>query len=713
MQGPRIHILERVGHLSSAETNPLHSFGALPRFDLIEVSHVEPGIRDLIATLAVELDQLETDLEPTWSGLIERLESMAERLGYAWGLVGHLTGVQNSDALRDAHAAVQGEVVAFGLRQAQSRPIFEGLEALRSGPTFESLEGPQKRIIENLLREARHSGVGLGERERERFNEIAAELAELGTKFSNHVLDATNDFELTITDPADMAGIPESFKALTAQDARSHGATEATAEDGPWRLTLDAPVLIPFLEHGEQRSRREELYRAYVTRASRGEFDNTPIIERILALRHEMAVLLGFSSYADLSIDSKMAPELSAVEDLLEELRVASMDSAREDLETLRQFAVDRREQDDKPAAPENLQLWDVAYYAERLREARFDYSEEELRPYFPLPHVLDGLFALANRLFGVSIVAADGATSVWHPDVRFFRVLGEGGESIATFFLDPYVRSGEKRGGAWMDECLGRNARTGGQPVAYLVCNQTPPVGDSPSLMSFGEVLTLFHEFGHGLQHMLTRVDHALASGIRNIEWDAVELPSQFMENWCYHRETLLGLSKHFETGERLPDALFEKIDAARTFRAASQMLRQIYFSSMDLALHSKTMAETGEDIFSVQRRIAESTTVMSPLAEDRFLCSFGHIFAGGYAAGYYSYKWAEVLSADAFSAFEDAGLDDPAAVAETGRRFRDTVLSLGGGTPPMEVFEAFRGRRPSPAALLRHSGLASGAGA
>ena len=695
--------------LASVETNPLHLFGALPRFDLIEAGHVESGIRELIEKLSVELDALEANLEPTWAGLIEPLESMGERLGYAWGLVGHLMGVKNSDALRDAHAAVQGELVAFGLRQAQSRPLFEGLEALQAGPAFSSLELAQRRIVENLLREARHSGVGLAEAERVRFNEIAAELAELGTNFSNHVLDATNAFSLTITDPEEIAGVPESLRALTAQDARSHGNEGATAAEGPWRITLDAPVLIPFLEHGAHRERREELYRAYVTRASSGEFDNTEVIERILALRHEMAGLLGFESYAELSIDSKMAPSISAVEELLEDLRSASIAGARCDLEALREFATAGAEKAGAGERFDELKLWDVAFYAERLREARFDYSEDALRPYFPLPHVLNGLFALARRLFGVSIVVADGETSVWHKDVRFFRVLGEKDEPIAAFFLDPYARSVEKRGGAWMDECLGRNGRTDGLPVAYLVCNQTPPVDDNPSLMSFDEVLTLFHEFGHGLQHMLTRVDYSLASGIRNIEWDAVELPSQFMENWCYHKETLLGLSQHFETGETLPVELFDKIKAARTYRAASQMLRQLYFSLMDLALHAKDLASAGEDIFSVQRHIAETTTVMPPLPEDRFLCSFGHIFAGGYAAGYYSYKWAEVLSADAFSAFEEAGLDDASAVSETGRRFRDTVLSLGGGTPPMEVFKAFRGREPSPEALLRHSGLVS----
>jgi len=327
---------------------------------------------------------------------------------------------------------------------------------------------------------------------------------------------------------------------------------------------------------------------------------------------------------------------------------------------------------------------------------------------------VLEGLFGLAERLFGVSIVGEDDATPVWHPDVRFFRVRSEAGAPLAAFFLDAYSRPGDKRGGAWMGDCLGRTRVAGPDdegirlPVAYLVCNQTPPVDGKPSLMSFDEVLTLFHEFGHGLQHMLTRVDYGLASGIRNIEWDAVELPSQFMENWCYHHDTLTGLSRHFETGEPLPDVLFEKLEAARTFRAGTQMLRQIYFASMDLELHRRDLARSGESIFDVQRRVAQRTTVLPPLPEDRFLCGFGHIFSGGYAAGYYSYKWAEVLSADAYSAFEEAGLDDPRALAETGRRFRDTVLSLGGGAPPMEVFESFRGRPPSPEALLRHSGLA-----
>ncbi len=687
------------------ETGPLMRCGELPRFDLFETDQVVPDVRRLLGELAEALDALESRVDPSWDGLVLPRERMNERLGYAGGLVSHMLAVRNSDALRAAHESVQGEVIAFGLRQAQSPVIYEGLQRLRAGSAFAALDGAQQRIVDCLLRDARHSGVGLEPAERERFNAIQAELAQLATRFNNHVLDATRAFSILVRDPAEMAGTPPSLRALAAQNAREHGEPAATAEAGPWRLSLDAPVLIPFLEHGACRPLRERLYRANLGRASSGELDNTPVLEQILALRQEMARLLGFESYAALSLDAKMAPSLAAVDDLLERLRRAAIPGARADLASVRAFAAEHGQR-------EPVELWDVPYWAERLREQRFDYSEEALRPYFPLPRVLEGLFALAKRLFGVEIVAADGETPVWHPDVRFFRVRDAAGQPLAAFFLDPYSRPGDKRGGAWMDDCIGRTRRAVDDvlrlPVAYLVCNQSPPVGDAPSLMAFDEVLTLFHEFGHGLQHMLTRVDHGMASGIRNIEWDAVELPSQFMENWCYHRETLLGLSKHVETGEPLPIALFEKISQARTFRAGSFMLRQLYFAMLDLALHRAGSALGRERIFALQAEIAARTTVIPPLAEDRFLCSFGHIFAGGYAAGYYSYKWAEVLSADAFSAFEEAGLEDPRALEETGRRFRETVLASGGGLPPMQVFEAFRGRTPTPDALLRHSGLA-----
>ena len=436
------------------------------------------------------------------------------------------------------------------------------------------------------------------------------------------------------------------------------------------------------------------------TRASSGAPDNGGALLRILRLRREEAALLDYPNFADVSLATKMAPDVATVEKMLEELRLASFEPARRDLAELVELA-----RSEGAAEAGDLRPWDVAFWAERLRERRFEFTDEQLRPYFPLPRVLQGLFDLVGRLFEVTVRAADGEAPVWHPDVRFFRIHDRTGAEMAAFFLDPYSRPAEKCGGAWMDECVGR--APGRLPIAYLVCNQVPPVGDKPSLMTFGEVETLFHEFGHGLQHMLTRVDHPLAAGIRNVEWDAVELPSQFMENWCYHRETLLGLSGHWQTGEKLPDDLFAKILAARTFRSGSDMLRQIYFAVTDLALHSDYDPDGPASPIDVQRRIAEKTTVLPPLPEDRMLCSFSHIFAGGYAAGYYSYKWAEVLSADAFAAFEEAGLDDADAVAATGRRYRDTVLALGGSRHPLEVFSAFRGRAPSTEPLLRHAGL------
>jgi oligopeptidase A len=586
----------------------------------------------------------------------------------------------------------------------QSAPLYRALEALRESPAYAELDAAGRRVLEVLVRDARLSGVGLAPEPRARFARIQSELAELGTRFANQVLDDTRRFALTLSEPEDVAGLPKNWRALSAQAAREEGEDGATPETGPWRLTLDAPSLLPFLSHARRRDLRERLYRAYITRASEGDSNNRPLIEQILALRREQAELLGFASYAELSLASKMAGDVAAVETLLEELRGASYDAAHLDL-----AALAARAAASGASEAADLKPWDIAFWTERLREERFDYSEEDLRPYFPLPRVLAGLFALSERLFGVEIRGADGEAPVYHKDVRFFRVYERGGQAIAAFYLDPYARPSEKRGGAWMADCLGRR-RLGGSirhPVAFLVCNQTPPVGDAPSLMSFDEVTTLFHEFGHGLQHMLTAVECGLVSGIQKVEWDAVELPSQFMENWCYHRETVRGISGHVESGAALPDELFDKLCAARTFRAGSDMLRQIYFGMTDLELHHRYRGGGEEDAFDIQRRIAERTTVIPPLPEDRFLCSFGHIFGGGYAAGYYSYKWAEVLSADAFGAFEEADLDDADAIARVGRRFRDTVLARGGSQPPSEVFAAFRGREATPEALLRHSGL------
>ncbi len=651
--------------------NPLLQQTLLPHFDAIRPEHIVPAIRQLLEETDAERQGLEADVEPTWTGLIQPLEQLENRLSLAWGVVGHLMGVQNSDALRQAHQEVQGEVIQFWMQLGQSQAIYQGLKTLKASQAWADLDAAQQRIVESSIKDAELAGVGLEGEPRERFNAIQQELAELSTTFSNHLLDATKAFSLELQRQEDIEGLPQSLLQMAAQAAREAGHDDATAEHGPWRITLDFPSVGPFLEHSRRRDLREHVYRALITRASEGELDNTPLMNRILQLRQEQAALLGYANYAELSLASKMAPDVATVETLLEQLRQASFDAAQQDLAELRDFA-----RSQGAAEAEDLTHWDLAFWSERLREHRYDISDEELRPYFPLPRVLDGLFALVNRLFGITIRAADGEVAVWHPDIRFFRIYNDRNEEIAAFFLDAYSRPAEKRGGAWMNECVGRSrllAAPGTSvrlPVAYLICNQAPPVDGKPSLMSFTEVKTLFHEFGHGLHHMLTQVDYGMAAGIRNVEWDAVELPSQFMENWCYYRDTLMGMSGHVDTGEPLPESLYQKLLAARNYRSGSLMLRQLYFGFTDMALHTRYDPSGDETVFDVQRRIAEKTTPLMPLPEDRFLCSFSHIFAGGYAAGYYSYKWAEVLSADAFAAFEESGLDDEQALVETGRR-------------------------------------------
>ncbi|MBH8564943.1 M3 family metallopeptidase, partial [Nostoc sp. CENA67] len=688
--------------------NPLLKGSGLPPFTEIQPDQVVPAFNQLLTELDQQLTTLEANIQPTWSGLVEPLDKLTERLNWSWGIVNHLMGVKNSPELREAYEAVQPQVVQFVNRLSQSEPIYNAFKALRDSDNWATLESAQQRIVLAAIRDAELSGIGLEPEARERFNAIQMELAELSTKFSNHILDATKAFSLTLFTKAEIDGLPDSLLSLAAQAARAAGEENATPENGPWRITLDFPSYSPFMQHSTRRDLREKLYKAYITRASSGDLDNNPLIERILELRQELADLLGFKNFAQLSLASKMAPNVEAVEALLEELRSVSYETAVKDLEALKAFAASKN----APEA-EDLQHWDISFWAERQREEKFAFTAEELRPYFPLPQVLDGLFKLVNRLFGVTVTAADGQAPVWHEDVRYFQIADETGSPIAYFYLDAYSRPAEKRGGAWMDTCINRSKTTENGvtairlPVAYLVCNQTPPVDGKPSLMTFNEVETLFHEFGHGLHHMLTKVDYIGAAGINNVEWDAVELPSQFMENWCYERPTLFGMAKHYETGEPLPEHYYQKLLAARNYMSGSATLRQIHFSSVDLELHYRYRPGGDETAADVRHRLAQTTTVLSPLPQDAFLCAFGHIFAGGYAAGYYSYKWAEVLSADAFAAFEEAGLEDEEAIKATGRRYRDTVLALGGSKHPMEVFQSFRGREPSTVSLLRHNGL------
>ena len=686
--------------------NPLLIGKGLPPFDEIKAEQVEPAITQILKELEEGISKLEDNVTPTWSGLVEPLTELEERLGWSWGIVGHLMSVKNSPELREAYEKMQPEIVKFYNKLTQSKPLYEAFKGIKEGTEWDKLEPAQQRIVESSIRDFELSGVGLEGETRDRFNEIQLELAELSTKFSNNVLDATKAFKLKLTDKQDVDGLPPSALGLMAQTAKAEGEEDATPENGPWVVTLDYPSYIPYMKYATNRKLREKLYKAFVSRASSGELDNRENIDRILKLRKEKAEILGFANFAELSLARKMALDVAAVQQLQEELRGVSYDAAVKEFEELKAFA-----------GQDDLKNWDITFWSEKQREAKFDFNEEELRPYFSLPKVLEGLFGLANRVFGVTITAADGQAPVWHEDVRYFQIADESGAAIAFFYLDPYSRPAEKRGGAWMNDCIGRAKMTvEGKtetrlPVAYLTCNQTPPVDDKPSLMTFGEVTTLFHEFGHGLQHMLTTIDYPGAAGINNVEWDAVELPSQFMENWCYDRSTLFGMAKHYETGETLPEEYYQKLVAAKNYMSGSAMLRQLHFGMLDMELHSNYEPGGKETPNDVRDRLAKTTSVLQPIPEDNFLCAFGHIFSGGYAAGYYSYKWAEVLSADAFAAFEEAGLEDEEAVKSVGKKFKDTVLSMGGSLHPMEVFKSFRGREPNTEPLLRHSGLVKAA--
>ena len=730
--------------MATLEANPLASwtYGLsekageapdLPKWSSITAEHVKPAITAAVAAANAEIDAIEKRLAlaesppSTWAELMDPLERLSEKLSRPWGVVSHLKGVRDSDDLRSAYDECQPEVVTASLRIGQSRPVYDAMVALvENEAAFGALTPAQQRAVECEVRDAKLSGVALDGAEKTRYNEIAKELSALSTEFSNNVLDATKAFEHLCEAKDDVAGLPTSALEQAAQTAKSRGGHEnATADEGPWMFTLDAPSYMAVRSHAENRALREKVYRAYLARASQffAPFaesaaksekkvgDNAPLIERILTLRQEKAKLLGYDNFAEVSMAKKMAT-LETAESLLEDIRAKAKPAAERELEEIRAFAAERGASE----ASTGLMQWDVGFWSERLREAKYELKEEDLRPYFQLPAVIDGMFELAGALFGVRVEPADGEVEVWHPDVRFFKVLdAQTGSPRAYFYLDPYTRPAEKRGGAWMDDVVGRSAAMAAPgasvrlPTAHMVCNGTPPVGDKPSLMTHNEVTTLFHEFGHALQHMLTTEDAGPVAGINQVDWDAVELPSQFMENFCYDEKVLKKIGKHHETGEPLPDHLFEKLVKSKNFGSGTRYLRQCHFAMTDLELHARYAPGEGADaVFAAEARIAEKTMLMPAIAEDRFLCGFGHIFAGGYSAGYYSYLWAEVLSADAFGAFEEAGaLEDDATLRETGAEFANTVLAMGGGAAPMDVFKAFRGREPSVEALLRHNGL------
>ena len=666
---------------------------------LPEFSKVEP--KNIVADLEALLEKNRNDIaavveknaQPTWASLVTPLDEIHDRLSQFWSPISHLNSVQNTPEIREAYNASLPKLSDYYTELGQNKALYEAYKALAESDEAKSLTPAQAEALTQTIRDFELSGVGLEGEPKKRYGEISARLSELGSQFGENVLDSTRAWSKLITDEAELAGLPESALAQAKQMA------QAKEQEG-WLFTLDIPSYLPVMSYADSQELRKEMYTAYATRASElsseGKFDNAPLIDEILALRHEMAQILGFDNYAELSVATKMAESGQQVVDFLSDLAVKSKPSAESDLADLKAFAK-------AEYGVEELNSWDVGYYAEKLREKKYSISQEVLRPYFPINKVLSGLFHTAQTLFGVDI-REESDFDTYHKDVQLFTI-SKNGEDIARFFLDPYAREG-KRGGAWMDVCRVRRRLDDGRlqlPVAYLVCNFTQPIGDKPALLTHDEVTTLFHEFGHGLHHMLTQVEVSSVSGINGVAWDAVELPSQFMENWCWEPEALAHIAGHFETNEPLPQDLLDKMLAAKNFQSGMQMVRQLEFSLFDFRLHREY--QDGIKAQDVLDEVRSQVAVTVPPAFNRFQNSFSHIFAGGYAAGYYSYKWAEVLSADAFSKFEEDGIFN----TETGAHFRDTILANGGSRPAAELFEAFRGREPSVDALLRHSGIAA----
>ena len=668
--------------------NPLLRTGALPAFAAIRAGHVEPAIRQVLDDNRRRLQALLDSGASGWDGIVAPVERMQHRLARTWSPVGHLNGVVNSDELRAAYNACLPLLTTYHTELAQNERLCAAYQHVRD-TEYERLRPDQRRLLDNALRDFRLAGVALDADRKQRFKALMERLASAQAKFDENVLDATNAWTRAVTDAAELAGLPP------AVIARARAEAERNGRDG-WLFTLDAPNYQAVLTHAGHRALRQDFYSAWVTRASElgaAQWDNGALMREILALRHEAAGLVGFDSFAEYSLATKMARTAAEVLDFLRRLARLCRPAALREFAELEAFA----------GGP--LEAWDVPFHSERLKRERFAVSEEDLRPYFPLPRVLDGLFAVARRLYGIHIRPRTDV-DVYHPDVTYHEIVGEDGELRGGFFLDLYARP-KKRGGAWMDECVGRIALgdASALPVAYLVCNFTPPADPRPSLLTHHEVLTMFHEFGHGLHHMLTRVDFPSVAGINGVPWDAVELPSQFMENFAWREEVLPLISGHVESGEPLPAEVLRKLQATRSFQAGMQSVRQLEFALFDFRVHAEYTPQSGDRIAATLAEVRDEVAVVRPPACNRFPHSFQHVFSGGYAAGYYSYKWAEVLAADAFGAFEESGIFD----SSTARRFLQSILERGGSRDAMEAFVEFRGRRPELEPLLRQLGLAA----
>ncbi|WP_027696374.1 oligopeptidase A [Vibrio litoralis] len=680
--------------------NPLLLFveskDGLPPFSQIKPEHVQPAVEQAIADCRAQVEKvLAGGAEPTWDSLCEPLTETDDRLSRLWSPVSHLNSVQNSEELREAYEACLPLLSEYGTWVGQHKGLYEAYKALKASDEFASLNTAQQKSITDALKDFELSGIGLPADQQKRYGEISKRLSELGSKFSNNVLDATMGWTKHITDEAELAGMPESAMAAAKANA------EAKELDG-WLLTLEMPSYIPVMTYCDNQALRQEMYEAFVTRASdrgpnAGKWDNTEVMAEELKLRHEIARLLGFSSYAEKSLATKMAETPAQVLEFLNNLATKAKPQGEREVEELRQFA-------EQECGVTELNLWDIAYYSEKQKQKLFQISDEELRPYFPESKAVSGLFEVLNRVFGMTVTEKTGV-DVWHESVRFFEITDSQGQLRGSFYLDLYARE-HKRGGAWMDECRVRRTLADGStqsPVAYLTCNFNKPVGDKPALFTHDEVVTLFHEFGHGIHHMLTQVEVAAVSGINGVPWDAVELPSQFLENWCWEEEALSFISGHYQTGEPLPKEMLDKMLAAKNFQSAMFILRQLEFGLFDFTLHSQYDPEVGAKVLETLADVKSKVAVLPSLEWNRFSHAFSHIFAGGYSAGYYSYLWAELLSSDAYSRFEEEGIFNK----ETGQSFLNNILEMGGSEEPMELFKRFRGREPKIDALLRHAGI------